>query len=95
MEIFWEEPPSPQTGHKNKGIRRSQYWEILDQLETRPGQWACVEKNSSRSVSPIYSIIRNHELPFEVVVRKNKDGSYSHYARRVSEEEQVQAKQEV
>jgi hypothetical protein len=29
------------------------------------------------------------------VVRKNKDGSYSHYARRVSEEEQVQAKQEV
>lgn len=95
MKISWEEPPQPQTGTKNKGIRRSPYWDILDELAKRPGEWACIDKSSSKPTSAIYSIIRNHKLPYEVVSRTNTDGTYSHYARRVSEEEQVQTEQEV
>lgn len=85
MDISWEAPPPAQTGALNKGIKRSKYWDVLDELEKNPGEWACVDKRSASPSSPIYALIRNNSLPFEVATRKNVDGTFAIYARRTIE----------
>lgn len=87
MDISWESPPPSLTGAANKGIRRSKYWDILEELEKKPGEWALILKDHAVPSSPIYSLIRTNRLPFEVVTRKNDDGTFAIYARRKVEEE--------
>lgn len=86
MNLSWESPPPAQTGSANKGRRRSAYWEVLDELEKNPGKWALIEKEHNGASSPLYALVRNNRLPFEVSTRKNDNGTFAIYARRTVEE---------
>lgn len=93
MKITWASPPSAGTGVANKGKRRSPYWEAFELLDQRPGEWALVIPNHPTPSNAIHGLIRTHNLPYEVIVRKTDAGGYDVYVRlpnKESSEEQVQ-----
>lgn len=83
MDITWEEPPKRGTGRGNtQGKKWSPNWEILRSLDGNPGKWAKVIEGNSFPGSSLYLLIKKYDLPYEVTVRKNEQGTYDVYARR-------------
>jgi hypothetical protein len=89
MKVTWVDLPAPGTGSANRGKKRSPYWAVFDLLDDRPGQWALVIEEHPSPSNPIYGLIKTHNLPYEVKVRKTDKGGYDVYV-RLPEKETVE-----
>jgi hypothetical protein len=80
----WENPRPSLRGspgsHKPKGVQtpRAEFWDLA---ETRPGEWLLVKIDSKVSSGQRKKWLRSHG--FEVVARKNENGTYNLYVRYV------------
>lgn len=81
--IVWGDPPPPQRA------RAGQWDPVIEQLKTRPGEWACVQRAPEKSrANHFASSLRKAAIrggyPLEVTQRKTAGGDHGLWARWVA-----------
>lgn len=86
-DLVWEDPPK--SSASRKAVFKEQWDKILDQLETKPGEWARLEvfEKAPRAATVRNSLVKRYSQNHEFTVRKMQDGTFGLYGRYIGGEQ--------